>query len=198
MPIRIRNVVPLGRKPHISTHFKVRCSGGHSLSGISCFRYVCAQKDKLTNQHTPLTQGVILLIEDDLEDVELFQIALTQSGCSWKFVSIQFARDAIRYLCRIGQYKDERQFPKPSVVVLDLSLPGISGLDFLLWARGELLGTIPPIIVFSSSELEINRHLAGKFGAKAYFVKSPDLQDTVAMIRNMMSIVRDTATETRL
>jgi CheY-like chemotaxis protein len=134
--------------------------------------------------------GVILQIEDDLDDIELFRLALAQSGSPCKLITVQFAKDAINYLSRIGEYKDEQKFPKPTLIVLDLSLPGMSGLDFLTWAKCEPPESIPPIVVLSSSQLELNRHLSGRLGAKGYFVKSPSLQETVALTKNLLVFMR--------
>jgi CheY-like chemotaxis protein len=69
---------------------------------------------------------------------------------------------------------------------LDLSLPGMSGLEFLTWAKGEPPEKVPPIVVLSYSQLELNRHLTEKLGAKAYFVKSPDLQESITITKNLM------------
>lgn len=49
------------------------------------------------------------------------------------------------------------------------------------------MGTIPPIVVLSSSQLELNRILTKKFGAKAYFVKSPNLQENIATVKELLS-----------
>lgn len=139
----------------------------------------------MQNENTP-RQGVILAIEDELEDVELLRVALAQRNCPWKVVSVQFARDAIKYLTKIGQYTDEIRFPRPTLIVLDLSLPGMGGIEFLTWARHE--PNIPPIVVLTYSNLEENRLLAQKLGAKGYFVKSPDLKETAAMIEALLML----------
>src|SRR5690348_12344458 len=97
--------------------------------------------------------GLILQIEDDLQDVELFRLALAQCGSPCKVVSVHYARDAIKYLARLGEYADTVKFPKPTLIVLDLSLPGMTGLEFLAWARGEPPESIPPIVVLSYSQL---------------------------------------------
>lgn len=141
----------------------------------------------MQDEHSPLiSPNVILLIEDDLHDVELFRLALAQSGSHCHVAAVQFARDAIKYLMRFGEYADEKQFPKPALIVLDLSLPGMTGMEFLSWALAEPPENIPPIVVLSYSALEFDRQLAQKFGAKAYFVKSPDLKETAAMIKRML------------
>lgn len=149
--------------------------------------HACGQKEKLTDENAlPQTNGVVLLIEDDLQDVDLFRLALAQSGSPCKVVSVQYARDAIKYLARLGEYADTVKFPKPTLIVLDLSLPGMTGLEFLAWARGEPPGSIPPIVVLSYSRVELNRHLSERLGAKAYFVKSPNPQESVAMAKSLL------------
>lgn len=141
----------------------------------------------MRDEHAPLSSSnVILLIEDDFHDVDLFRLALTQSGAPFQVISVQFARDAIKYLMRFDIYEHEKQFPKPSLVVLDLNLPGMSGMEFLTWAQGEKPEKIPPIVVLSYSNLELDRQLAVKFGAQAYYVKSPKVEETVAMIRQLL------------
>jgi CheY-like chemotaxis protein len=130
--------------------------------------------------------GVILQIEDDIQDVELFRLAVAQSGSPCKVISVQYARDAIKYLGRIGEYADKEKFPKPTLIVLDLSLPGMTGLEFLAWAKGEPPESIPPIVVLSYSQLELNRHLSEKLGAKAFFIKSPKAEETAEMTKKLL------------
>ena len=147
----------------------------------------CGQKERLDHQNVlTIPQGVILLIEDDSEDIELFRLALAKTNSSFRVVAVQFAKDAINYLLRLGVYQNETLYPKPSLIVLDLSLPGMSGLDFLTWARCESPESMPPIVVLSYSKIELDRHLTQKLGAKAYFVKSPNLEETVAMTKNLL------------
>ena len=142
---------------------------------------------KLSHEDTaPTSQIVVLLVEDDAEDIQLFQMALAQVGSPCRVVAVQFAKDAIKYLARFGEYADEKRFPKPALIVLDLSLPGMSGVEFLTWARCEPPETIPPIAVLSYSALELDKQLTQKLGAKAYYVKSPNLHETMAMARNLL------------
>lgn len=71
-------------------------------------------------------------------------------------------------------------------MVLDLSLPGMTGLEFLAWAKGEPPETIPAIVVLTGSHIELNRALTEKLGAKAFFVKSPDVHQTSAMAKDLL------------
>ena len=149
--------------------------------------FVCVQNGKMITEQLPRPiNSVILQIEDNLEDVELFRLAVAQSGSPCKVVSVQYARDAIKYLARIGDYADPVKFPKPTLIVLDLSLPGMTGLEFLAWAKGEPPENVPPIAVLSSSQLELNRHLSEKLGAKAYFIKSPEPVEAAEITRCLL------------
>jgi len=145
----------------------------------------------LQNKNTP-SPGVILAIEDDLGDVEILRLALACRHVGWKVISVSFAKDAIMYLGRIGQYADENLYPWPTVIVLDLNLPGMSGMEFLTWARKEK--NIPPIVILSYSTLEANRTLAERLGARGYFVKSPDLKETALMIETLLLLGQPTPT----
>ena len=139
----------------------------------------------LQNENTSQS-GVILAIEDDLGDVEILRVALRCRQMAWKVISVAFAKEAILYLGRIGQYEDETLYPWPTVIVLDLNLPGMSGMEFLTWARKEQ--NVPPIVILSYSKSEENRTVAQKLGAKDYFTKSPDLKDTAAMIESLLRL----------
>lgn len=127
--------------------------------------------------------GVILAIEDDSDDVELLRLVLAQGNFPCELVSVSFAREAIKYLARIGEYADEARFPRPALIILDLSLPGMSGMDFLSWARHE--PNVPPIVILTYSRLKEDRELATRLGAKAYFVKSMDLKNTTGMLETL-------------
>lgn len=157
---------------------------GHSLRRIgNCG----CQKEKLAvEKPLPLTDGVILQIEDDLQDVELLRLALAQSGSPCRVIAVHYARDAIKYLGRIGEYADKEKYPTPTLIVLDLSLPGMTGLEFLAWAKGEPPENIPPIVVLSTSQLELNRQLSEKLGAKAYFVKSPRPEEAADITKKLL------------
>lgn len=176
---------PTGSGPHLKPLFGVnivpRTLKGTVQVGIA--RACLAARMQNENIERP---GVILAVEDEPEDVEILRLALAQRGVPWKVVSVQFAKDAIRYLGRVGEYADENRFPYPSIIVLDLALPGMSGMDFLTWARGEK--AMPPIVILSYSALEENRSLSLKLGAKGYFLKSPDLKETAAMIETLLSL----------
>lgn len=141
------------------------------------------EKLPLGNQAQP---AVILAIEDDSDDVELLRLALAQASFPCKLVSVSYAWRAMKYLTRRGEYADEARFPWPALIILDLSLPGMSGMDFLTWARGE--PNMPSIVVLTYSHLKEDRELAAKLGAKAYFLKSPNFEETPGMLQTLRAL----------
>jgi DNA-binding response OmpR family regulator len=86
---------------------------------------------------------------------------------------IQVAGDgqqAIDYLNGAGKFADRRQFPLPCLVLLDLKLPHVMGLDVLKWIR-EHTGTALPVIVLSASAENVDIVAAYRLGANAFLTK---------------------------
>jgi two-component system response regulator len=117
---------------------------------------------------------VILHVEDEENDVFLLQHAMTKAGYS---VPIQVATDgqrAIDYLSGTGDFANRDKFPWPSLVLLDLKLPHVPGLEVLKWIRQEAALLIP-VVILSSSENEEDITVAYELGANAYLVKPSDM-----------------------
>lgn len=131
-------------------------------------------------------QGAILLVEDDAHDIEAMKIALRRAESPHQLIVVTDGREAIRYLSGLGDYGDRKRFPKPCLVLLDLSLPQVSGFEVLAWSQTQPSDRIPSIIVLSYSRLEHDRRLALQLGAKGYYVKSTDLDGTVALIKSLL------------
>jgi CheY-like chemotaxis protein len=121
-----------------------------------------------------LPRNVILLVEDDPNDVFLIQRAVTRAELGSELHCVKNADEAIDYLTASGKYRDRGQYPLPVIMLLDLKLPGRSGLEILKWLRQqEGLRRLPVVVLTNSSEAEdINR--AFDAGANSYLVKNPD------------------------
>jgi len=132
-------------------------------------------------------EQIILLVEDDPEDAEIIRIASERlDSLHCRVIPINDGRQAMHYLAGIGQYGNRNEFPFPTLILLDLTLPQMNGFDFLAWLHGET-GKMPPVAVLSYSRLESDKHLAKKLGAKEYCVKSADLNETVVMLKNLIN-----------
>src|SRR6266496_1687833 len=110
----------------------------------------------------------ILLVDDD-DAFELFiGRALRRAEIQASLHYVSNGEECIQYLSRSGNYKDTAQFPTPSVMVLDLKMPGISGFRVLEWKRQQSHLRFIPVVVFSSSDLQQDKEFALTLGAAAY------------------------------
>ena len=126
---------------------------------------------------------VILYAEDDESDAFLFQHAFEEAGISHRLVVVPNGKVAIEYLSGDGAYADRVQYPLPNLVLLDLNMPGISGLEVLKWIR-----TTPSIstllaVMLTSSNQDADIHRAYVQGANGYLVKPGNIEAIVTMAK---------------
>ena len=112
----------------------------------------------------------ILLVEDDENDVFFFQRAMSKAGMTNPVQVAGDGQEAIDYLRGAGKFADRSKFPLPELILLDLKLPFVMGLDVLRWIR-EQSELVPIVIILSSSREEDDIAAAYKLGANAYLVK---------------------------
>jgi CheY-like chemotaxis protein len=128
----------------------------------------------------------ILLVEDDENDVFFFKRAAKLAGMMNPLHVAEDGRQAIDYLTGAGAYADRTRFPLPSLVLLDLKLPHIMGLDVLKWIRAQPALQTVIVIVFTSSRMAPDIDTAYRLGANSYMVKpsSPGkLQEMLVVIK---------------
>lgn len=129
----------------------------------------------------------ILLVEDDENDVLFMKMALEAAGVQNRLFVVTDGGQALEYLGGTGEFTDRKKFPVPYLILLDLKLPQVMGLDVLKWLRGkdELASTV--VIVVSASANPADVEAAYRHGANAYIVKPPSfdkLQSAVQSIRD--------------
>src|SRR5512132_2284707 len=96
---------------------------------------------------------VILLVEDSEDDVFLMQRALKTAGFQGSVQVVEDGQAAVDYFGGQHQYADRSKFPVPDVVLLDLKLPQLPGLDVLSAMREHReLGTTPVVVLTSSRQ----------------------------------------------
>lgn len=117
------------------------------------------------------SDGVILLVEDDPNDVLLVQRAFKRLNIVNAFQVARDGEEAVAYLAGDGSFADRSAYPLPVIVLLDLKLPKKSGLEVLEWVKcQDGLRRIPVIALTSSRETsDVNR--AYDLGVSSYLVK---------------------------
>jgi DNA-binding response OmpR family regulator len=93
---------------------------------------------------------VLLLVEDDFDLVSLFQLAAARAGLESRIATVADGEAAIAYLSRIPPYDDPVRHPPATHVLLDLRLPGKTGVDVLRWLRAAGSSTQTRIIAWTS------------------------------------------------
>src|SRR5580704_6694933 len=123
----------------------------------------------------------IYLIDDDMDDVELFRDALEEVDPS---VALQYANDGHEAVRNLTERKDAL----PDLVFLDISMPVFSGLQCLAsFKKDEQLRNLP-VIMYSTSSQEREIHLARELGAVAFVTKPNDFR----LLKRILTLVLDT------
>ena len=128
--------------------------------------------------------GRILMVEDDPKDVELSLTALEEYNLANEVVVTRDGEQALDYLYCRGEYRT-RSSGNPAVMLLDLKLPKVDGLEVLkqIKSDGELRAI--PVVVLTSSKEEKDMVASYKLGVNAYVVKPVDFHEFVNAIKEL-------------
>src|ERR1700676_3456354 len=130
------------------------------------------------------TLGRILLVEDDPKDVELTLTALDEYNLANEVVVARDGEEALDYLYYRGNFT-MRSNENPAVLLLDLKLPKIDGLEVLKQIKSEDKLKMIPVVVLTSSHEERDMVASYKLGVNAYVVKPVDFHEFVNAIKEL-------------
>ena len=128
--------------------------------------------------------GRILLVEDDPKDVELTMTALEEYNLSNEVVVASDGEEALDYLYYRGKFQD-RSRENPAVMLLDLKLPKVNGLEVLEKIKADDALKMVPVVVLTSSREERDMVKSYKLGVNAYVVKPVDFHEFVNAIKEL-------------
>lgn len=118
-----------------------------------------------------MAEKVILLVEDNPDDEELTILALKQSKILNKVVVAHDGVEALDYLFSTGKFADRREAEDPQIVLLDLKLPRLGGMDVLRRMRSDPRTKYIPVVVLTSSSEDEDVLSSYQFGANSYVRK---------------------------
>jgi DNA-binding response OmpR family regulator len=129
-----------------------------------------------------LNAKAILLVEDEQKDAQLVRLAFRKANVRRPVVVARDGQEAMVYLRGFGKYRDRTRYPNPCLIIVDLTLPGMNGVQLLGWLKGQPEFEQVPRVVLTGSSQERDRKLAMELGCRDYFVKPPELDKLVEII----------------
>lgn len=133
----------------------------------------------------PYNSG-LLLVEDNPNDILLFQRALRKAKLDIPLNIVQDGEQAVDYLAGQSRYTNRRKYPLPALILMDIRLPRKSGLEVLAWLKSQPILCRIPVIVFTSSEEIVDVNQAYDSGANSYLTKPVSfeaLEDIVSSVK---------------
>jgi len=127
----------------------------------------------------------ILLIEDSADDIELTVLAMKKSNILNEMVIARDGLEALDYLHARGDYTDRNPEELPALILLDLQLPKLSGIEVLKQLRAEEKFKLIPVVVLTSSNEEKDRLNGYNFGANSYIQKPVDFMQFVSAVQQV-------------
>ena len=128
--------------------------------------------------------GRILLVEDDPKDIDLTLAALGEYKLVNEVIVVRDGAEALDYLHTEGNYRS-RARENPAVVLLDLKLPKVDGLEVLREIRSDERLKYIPVVVLTSSREDRDMVASYKLGVNAYVVKPVDFHEFVNAVKEL-------------
>src|SRR3954463_13604328 len=130
---------------------------------------------------------VVLIVDDSENDLLLMRRAFKKAEFDLPYHSVAGGEQAIAYMCGEGEFHNREKHPLPTVMLLDLNMPGMSGFEVLRWVRGHPVFNRLCVIILSASMRKEDVETSFDLGANAFLVKPADLLELI----DLMKKVRD-------
>ncbi len=128
----------------------------------------------------------ILLVEDNPRDTELTIRALNKHNITNQLVVLEDGADALDFLFCKGKYSDRVISNQPKVILLDLKLPKINGLEALKAIKADKRTKMIPVVMVTSSRQDSDMKTAYEYGANSYVVKPVDFNKFVEAMSHLV------------
>lgn len=132
-----------------------------------------------------MNKKVILLVEDNRDDEELTLMAFEQSKIMNEVAVVRDGAEALDYLFRTGKYANRALSDLPAVILLDLKLPKISGLEVLKRIRADAQTQLVPVVILTTSKEEEDIINSYKLGCNSYIRKPVNFTEFIEAARKL-------------
>lgn len=127
----------------------------------------------------------ILLVEDNPHDAELALRALQKHRLANSVIHVTDGEQALDFLYARGAYADRNKNHRPKVVLLDLKLPKVDGIDVLRAVKADPDLKVIPVVVLTSSREDRDIVESYRLGVNSYIVKPVDFEQFVVAVRDL-------------
>lgn len=134
----------------------------------------------MTNRHL----GPVLLVEDSLADAEMAMDALREANLANPVVHVEDGVDCMDYLHCRGAWH-QREAVDPAVILLDIKMPRMNGLEVLTRLREDERLKLVPVVILSSSREESDLARSWDLGVNAYVIKPVDVDQFFEAVRTL-------------
>ncbi len=132
-----------------------------------------------------MKDGIILLVEDNPDDVLLTKRALKKGKVLNEMVVARDGVEALDYLFGTGMYAGRDMSVMPELILLDLKLPKVNGLEVLKRIRADKSTSLIPVVVLTSSKEEKDLTKSYHLGANSYIRKPVDFDRFIEVVRQL-------------
>ena len=127
----------------------------------------------------------ILLVEDNLQDAELTLRALKKNNLANNVCHVKDGAEALEFLFATGAYASRRVENTPRVVLLDLKLPKVDGLEVLQKIKSDERTRMVPVVVLTSSKQDRDMVESYKLGVNSYIVKPVEFEGFLEAVKHL-------------
>jgi len=135
---------------------------------------------------TANTSQFLLIVEDSDEDFLAFERMVQRSSLTHPIHRCSDGEETLDFLYHRGEYIDSQQAPRPSIILLDLNLPGLDGRDVLTQIKQDSHLKIIPVVVFTTSSNPKDVEACYQHGANGYIIKPIDVNK---LMRNIQVLI---------
>ena len=132
-------------------------------------------------------EPLILVVEDDADDRAFIQRALKRSGVASRIAQVNDGEEATTYLRGFGIYEDRGLHPLPRLIITDLKMPRMGGVELLAWMGARPEFRLIPTIVLTSSNDQADVAAAFAHGAKGYMIKPVKFAELEKLIHTIIA-----------
>lgn len=127
----------------------------------------------------------VLLVEDNPHDVELTLRALRKHNLANRVMRVADGAEALDFIFARGAFAHRKVENGPKLIILDLKLPKVDGLEVLQQLKSDARTKIIPVVVLTSSQEEQDLLKSYHLGANSYIIKPVDFEKFVAAVRDL-------------